>query len=138
MRNMPRFLMIVLLVVMLALALAAAAPSAGWLSLWGPTQSGCSFTITAQWAGVNGAKTLELWLTQNPTYDGQNDARIPPTHFEAVNGKSGIFTYTFPTLVGSPTLNYFRGWGQLLDAHGHAISGTLDFTGYASGYCATP
>lgn len=138
MRNMPRFLIIVLLVVMLALALVAAAPSAGWLSLWGPTQSGCSYTITAQWAGVNGAKTLELWLTENNTWNGGDDFRIAPTHFAPVSGKSGTFTYTFPPLATSATMNLFRGWGQLLDAHGHAISGTLDFTGYASGYCTAP
>ncbi|MGE5223256.1 MAG: hypothetical protein ACM3PY_12520 [Omnitrophica WOR_2 bacterium] len=141
-RKVPKVFFIALLVAMLSLVLvvppAAAAPSTGWLSMWGPTVSGCSFTVKAEWAGVNGAKTLELWLTQNPTYDGQHDTAIPPTHLEPVNGKSGTFTYTFPSLAASTTVNYFRGWGQLLDSHGNPISGTLDFTGYGSAYCTAP
>jgi hypothetical protein len=75
-RRSRKFLFTTLLIAMLTLPLIAAAPSTGWLSMWGPTVSGCSFTVTAQWVGVNGAKTLELWLTQNPTYNGQNDVRI--------------------------------------------------------------
>lgn len=124
-------LLVAMLLITLSAPVAAAGPAVGWLSLWGPTASGCAFTFTIQWAHVNGAKTLEVWLEENGT-------RIAPTHFEPVNGKSGTVTYTFPSLASSATMNIFRGWAQLLDAHGNAISGTLDFSGNGGFYCTAP
>ena len=133
MRNMQKFVLAVLVSAVLMLAPstpAGAAASTGWLSLW-YSRSGCVYTYTVQWAGVNGAKTLELWIEEN-------GVRIPPTHLEAVNGKSGIVTYTFPSLAPSTTLNSFHGWAQLLDAHGNAIPSTLDFSGIDVSYCTAP
>ena len=123
-----------LLVAMLSITLstpAAAGPAVGWLSLWGPTANGCAFTFTVQWAHVNGAKTLEIWLEENGT-------PIAPIHVEPVNGKSGTVTYTFPSLASSTTMNLFRGWAQLLDTHGNSIPGTLDFSGNGGFYCTAP
>lgn len=133
MRNIQKFILTALLVAMFVLAPsapAAAAPSTGWLSLW-YSRSGCAYTYTVQWAGVNGAKTMELWIEEN-------GVRIAPTHFEQVNSKSGTLTYTFPSLALSTTSNSFHGWAQMLDAHGVAIPGTLDFSSIDVSYCTAP
>jgi hypothetical protein len=134
-RNGQKFIMISLVVILVSLTLsapvsAAASPSTGWLSLW-YSRSGCAYTYTVQWAGVNSGKTLELWIEEN-------DVRIPPTHFEKVNSKSGTITYTFPSLATSTTANSFHGWAQLLDAHGTPIPGTLDFSSIDVSYCTAP
>jgi hypothetical protein len=132
-RNVQKFLLTTLVVVMLSLTLgtpAEAAPSTGWTSLW-YSRSGCAYTYTVQWAGVNGAKTMELWIEEN-------GIRIAPTHLETVNSKSGTLTYTFPSLAPSATTNNFHGWAQLLDAHGNAIPGTLDFSSIDVSYCTAP
>jgi hypothetical protein len=133
MRNIQKFVLAVLVLAVLLLAPnapAGAAPSTGWLSLW-YSRSGCAYAYTVQWAGVNGAKTLELWIEEN-------GVRIPPTYLQAVNGKSGTVTYTFPSLAPSTTANSFHGWAQLLDAHGNAIPGTLDFSSIDVSYCTVP
>jgi hypothetical protein len=74
---------------------------------------------------------MELWIEEN-------GIRIAPTHFEQVNSKSGTLTYTFPALAPSATANSFHGWAQLLDAHGVAIPGTLDFASIDVSYCTAP
>jgi hypothetical protein len=133
MKNMQKFILLALVVTSLSLALiapAAAAPSTGYTSLW-YSRSGCAYTYTVQWSGVNGAKTLEIWIEQN-------GIRIPPTHLEPINGKSGTFTYTFPSLAPSTTTNSFHGWAQVLDAHGNAIPGTKDFASIDVSYCTAP
>jgi hypothetical protein len=133
MRNLKRLILAILAVSVLLIPNASAAASStstGWLSLW-YSRSGCAYTYTVQWAGVNGAKTLELWIEEN-------GIRIPPTHFEKVNSKSGMFTYTFPSLATSTTQNPFHGWAQLLDAHGTPIPGTLDFSSIDVSFCTAP
>ena len=131
---MQNFIVIALIAAMVALMpnapAAAKAPSAGWLSLW-YSRSGCAYTYTVQWAGVSGAKSMELWVEEN-------GIRIAPTHFEKVNSKSGTLTYTFPSLAASTTANSFHGWAQLLDAHGVVIPGTLDFSSIDVSYCTAP
>lgn len=134
MRSLQKFILITLVVSMFALVpltpASASAPGVGWLSLW-YSRSGCAYTYTVQWANVKSAKTLELWIEEN-------GVRIPPTHLEPVSNKSGTFTYTFPSLASSATTNTFHGWAQLLDAHGNAIPGTLDFSSIDVSYCTAP
>ena len=134
MRNLQKFILTALVAAMLALVpstpVAAASPGPAWLSLW-YNRSGCAYSYTVQWANAKGTKTLELWIEEN-------GVRIPPTHLEPVKSKSGTFTYTFPSLAASTTANSFHGWAQLLDAHGVAIPGTLDFSSIDVSYCTAP
>jgi hypothetical protein len=131
MRNVPKFLLTVLVIAVLSLASsgpAVAAPSVGWLSLTS-TVSGCTWTVNVTWAGFKGAKTLEAYLTQ--TYTG---APLVPA-FVPVNSKSGTATVTLAPLAPSPSLNNFYAWAQLLDAHGNPIPGSLDFASVSPAYC---
>jgi hypothetical protein len=132
MRSVRMFLLIALVVAGLSLvpsASAAAAPSAGgWLSLTS-TVSGCTWTVNVTWAGFKGAKTLETYLTQ--TYTG---APLVPA-FVPVKSQSGTAIVTLAPLAPSTTLNNFYAWAQLLDAHGDAIPGSLDFASISPAYC---
>jgi hypothetical protein len=131
--NVHKALLATLVLAGLALAPGASvarSPGNEWLTLY-YSRSGCSYSLTAKWAGANGAKSVEMWLEEN-------GARISPTHVETVNSKSGTLTYTFPALASSPTSNNFHGWAQLLDGRGNPIAGTKDFSSIDVSFCTAP
>ena len=134
MRNTQKFVLSALVVAMLLLATSApamAAPRVGWLSLW-TWVNGCTWTVKVEWAGLNGAKTLEVYVTE--TYTG---APLVPT-FVPVNNKSGVTTVTLPSLAPSATSANFYAWAQMLDANGDVIPGSLDFGSVQTAYCTAP
>lgn len=120
-----------------ALCLAATYPASAaqagtdWLWLSG-TLTGCTWTITVEWAGFQEAKYLEVFTTE--TYTGVplavTDVRI--------RNKQGTATVTLPPLAESATAAYFYPWAQLIDSHGNAIPASLDFSGQSLAYCAAP
>ena len=121
-----------------ALCLAAAPPASAtqpggtdWLWLSG-TLTGCTWTITVQWAGFPDAKYLEVFTTE--TYTGVplvvTDVRI--------KNKDNTATVTLPPLADSASAAYFYPWAQLVDTHGNAIPASLDFSGQNLAYCAAP
>ena len=120
-----------------ALSLAPAGPAAAaqagtdWLWLSG-TLTGCTWTITVQWAGFQEAKYLEVFTTE--TYTG---APLLSTVVRIKN-KDSTATVTLPPLADSATTALFYPWAQLLDMHGNAIPASLDFSGVNTAYCAAP
>lgn len=121
----------------LALSLAPAGPAAAaqagtdWLWLSG-TLTGCTWTITVQWAGFQDAKFLEVFTTE--TYTG---APLLSTMVRIKN-KDNTATVTLPPLADSTTAALFYPWAQLVDSHGNAIPASLDFSGQNLAYCAAP
>lgn len=110
---------------------AAAQPGTDWLWLSG-TLTGCTWTITVQWAGFQEAKYLEVFTTE--TYTG-----VPLlSTLVRIRNKDNIATVTLPPLADSATSALFYPWAQLVDAHGNAIPASLDFSGVNLAYCAAP
>lgn len=117
------------------MAPATAAPNKGsdWLSLTAIFDAGtCTFTPTVTWVGFNGAKTLEVFVTQ-----GYTGSKLVPSYVP-VKGNSAVVTVTLAPLAVSATFSDFYPWAQLLDAHGVAIPASLDFASVARVYCTAP
>lgn len=118
-----------------ALTLPSAAPAkqsgSDWLWL-SATLTGCTWTVTVQWAGFRDAKYLEVFTTE-----GYAGAPLLST-IVPIKNKESTATVTLPPLADSTTWTLFYPWAQLVDAHGNAIPASLDFSGGNFGYCAAP
>ena len=131
------FLLMALVVAGLLLVPSAqtvAAPGVGWLSLTNTIdKTSCVFTVTVGWAGFSGGSdTLEVYLTENRV-------RIAPAaYLYPVKGKNGTATVTLALATDSGSSNYFYAWAQLLDSHGNAIPGSLDFASQDVASCTAP